>query len=156
MEAAEAREEGLTVAQYRKFLIPAGVLFAVLIGFLLWTNLSSNLVFYLTPSEAIQQRDEFADGERFRLGGLVEVGSVTPAADGVAFSVGDGATSIQVVHTGTPPQLFQEDVGVVVEGSWQGSEFQSDVLLVRHDEQYRAPEAGDPAPDYVAPLDPGA
>lgn len=144
------------MARYRKFLIPAGGLFAVLIGLLLWTNLSSNLVFYLTPSEALDQRQDFSDGERFRLGGLVTVGSISPTTDGVSFTIGDGATSIQVVHTGTPPQLFQEDVGVVVEGSWRGSEFHSDVLLVRHDEQYRAPDAGDPAPDYVAPGDPGA
>ncbi len=139
------------MADYRKFLIPAGGLFAVIVGFLLWSNLSSNLVFYLTPTEAVDQKADFPATERFRLGGLVEVGSVVATPEGVAFDVGDGATTIHVVHRGTPPQLFQEDVGVVVEGSWRGSEFHSDLLLVRHDEQYRAPDDGDPAPAYPEP-----
>ncbi len=107
---------------------------------LLWINLSENLVFYLTPSEAEDQRADFGAGERFRLGGLVQPGTLETTDDGVRFSVGDGAVSITVVHTGTPPQLFQENVGVVVEGAWQGDEFQSDTLFVRHDEQYRAPD----------------
>jgi len=139
------------VADYRKLLIPLGGLFAVVIGFLLWTNLSSNLVFYLTPTEAVNQQSDFSDGERFRLGGLVEVGSVIDTARGVEFRVSDGAASIRVVHVGTPPQLFQEDVGVVVEGRWRGDIFSSDTLLVRHDEQYRAPSEGDPAPEYMTP-----
>lgn len=124
----------------RRLLIPALGLLALVIGFLLWGNLSDNLVFYLTPTEADEQRADFGAGERFRLGGLVEEDSVEPLDDGVAFSVGDGATSIRVVHTGVPPQLFQENVGVVVEGSWNGDEFHSDALFVRHDEQYRAPD----------------
>jgi cytochrome c-type biogenesis protein CcmE len=126
-------------------------LFAGLIVFLLWNNLSSNLVFYLTPSEAVDQRADFEGGDRFRLGGLVEVGSVATTANGVSFRVTDGGTSVAVNHTGTPPQLFQEDVGVVVEGSWSGDSFNSDLLLVRHDEQYRAPEDGEPAPAYPTP-----
>ena len=134
----------------RKFLIPALGLLVVVIGFLLWGNLAENLVYYLTPTEADTQRSEFAGGERFRLGGLVELGSVTETSDGLTFTVGDGATSINVVHTGTPPQLFQENVGVVVEGAWQGSEFHSNVLLVRHDEQYRSP---DDSGVYIPPTD---
>lgn len=139
------------MAEYRKILIPLGGLFAVIIGFLMWTNLSSNLVFYLTPTEAHDQRAGFSNGERFRLGGLVEPGSITSTVDGVSFRVSDGATSVAVAHTGTPPQLFQEDVGVVVEGTWNGDTFESDTLLVRHDEQYRAPADGEPAPEYVTP-----
>ena len=151
MEALQTLQRELTVTDYRKLLIPLGGLFAVLIGFLLWNNLSSNLVFYLTPTEAVDQQADFADGARFRLGGLVEVGSVRTTADGVEFTVSDGASAVQVSHFGTPPQLFQEDVGVVVEGAWSGDAFHSDTLLVRHDEQYRAPDAGDPAPEYSEP-----
>jgi cytochrome c-type biogenesis protein CcmE len=125
---------------YRKFLIPAAGLLAVLIGFLVWGGLSDSLVYYLTPTEAVEQQADFPDGERLRLGGLVEAGTVSDTADGVSFAVSDGATSVQVIHTGTPPQLFQEDIGVVVEGAWTGDEFHSDLLLVRHDEQYRAPD----------------
>ena len=122
----------------RAFLIPALGLLLVVVTFLLWGNLTDNLVYYLTPSEADTQRSDFAAGERFRLGGLVEPGSVHETDTGVIFTVGDGATSIAVVHTGTPPQLFQENVRIVVEGMRNGDEFHSNVLLVRHDEQYRA------------------
>lgn len=124
----------------RAFLIPALGLLMVVIGFLLWGNLSDNLVYYLTPSEADAQRLDYTDGKRFRLGGLVEPDSLHATAEGVAFTVGDGATSVRVVHTGAPPQLFRENVGVVVEGAWHGAEFRSNVLFVRHDEQYRAPD----------------
>lgn len=125
---------------YRKFLIPAAGLLALLVGFLMWGGLTDSLVYYLTPTEAVQQQADFPEGERLRLGGLVEAGSVADTEGGVTFSVGDGATSVLVVHTGTPPQLFQEDIGVVVEGSWSDGSFHSDLLLVRHDEQYRAPD----------------
>jgi cytochrome c-type biogenesis protein CcmE len=60
----------------------------------------------------------------------------------VAFIVEDCDTSVAVVHTGVPPQLFAEGIGVVVEGTWDGAVFESDTMLVKHDEQYRA-DAGD-------------
>jgi cytochrome c-type biogenesis protein CcmE len=44
---------------------------------------------------------------------------------------------VLVVHTGVPPQLFQEGIGVVIEGVWTGASFESDTMLVKHDEQYR-------------------
>lgn len=132
----------------RRLFIPLAGLLAVVVGFLLWGNLSGNLVYYLTPTEAMAQQADFPAGERFRLGGLVEEGSVSTTADGVTFVVGDGATSIRVVHSGAPPQLFQENVGVVVEGTWAGEEFHSDELLVKHDEQYRAPDGEG---EYVPP-----
>lgn len=124
----------------RRFLLPAIGVFAVLVGVLLWQNLSSNLVFYLTPSEAIDQRADFSNGERFRLGGLVSPGTLTESTDGIRFDVDDGGRAISVLHTGTPPQLFKEDIGVVVEGAWVDDEFHSDFMLIRHDEQYRAPD----------------
>ncbi len=124
----------------RKVLIPVAALLALVVGYLVWGNLSGNLVYYLTPSEAVSQQDEFDNGERFRLGGLVQEGSVVATDEGVRFVVDDGATQIAVVHSGAPPQLFAENVGVVVEGSWQGDEFRSDQLLVKHDEQYRSPD----------------
>ena len=49
-----------------------------------------------------------------------------------------------MVHVGTPPQLFQENVGVIVEGAWQGELIASDTLIVRHDEEYRAPDDDGP------------
>lgn len=134
----------------RKVLIPLAGLLTLVVAYLVWGNLNGNLVYYVTPSEAVAQRLDFDDAQRFRLGGLVEPGSVVESTDGVRFVVGDGASRITVVHRGTPPQLFQEDVGVVVEGAWVGDEFHSDELLVKHDEQYRAPDSDQP---YVPPTE---
>ena len=124
----------------RQIVLPALVLLAAVIVLLVWNNLGNNLVYYLTPSEALEQRGGPEAGGRFRLGGQVEEGGIEETEDGVRFAVGDGAASITVVHTGAPPQLFREGIGVVVEGAWEGGRFHSDVLLIDHDEQYRAPD----------------
>ncbi len=113
---------------------------AIVISILVWGNLRDNLVYYLTPTEAVDQRSEYGSGERFRLGGLVEAEGIEETESEVRFAVGDGATSVVVVHSGAPPQLFRDGVGVVVEGAWQGDRFHSDVMIINHDEQYRAPD----------------
>ncbi|MDV6011855.1 cytochrome c maturation protein CcmE [Haloechinothrix sp. LS1_15] len=115
---------------------------AVLVGALVFGNLNENLVYYLTPEEAVDKRAEFGEDRRFQLGGLVADGSVTRTDDGVDFVVTywddpDGP-EVTVRHTGSPQQLFQPGVGVVVEGSWRGDEFVSDTMKVRHDEEYEA------------------
>jgi cytochrome c-type biogenesis protein CcmE len=133
---------------HRRFLVPAIAAVVVLVAVLAWQGLGDNLIYYLTPTEAVEQRPDFDPGERFRLGGLVLSGTLRDTEEGVSFEVGDGATTVRVVHTGTPPQLFREDIGVVVEGSWQGESFASDLLMVRHDENYRSPDGEGP---YVPP-----
>jgi cytochrome c-type biogenesis protein CcmE len=124
------------MSRYWKFVIPAAVV--AVVAAVLLVNLSSSLVYFNTPSE-------LSDGEaasgRLRLGGQVEVGSVTDTTEGVAFAVTDGRRSVAVVHVGAPQQLFQEGVGVVVEGTWDGTTFHSDTMLVKHDEQYRTEDS---------------
>ena len=119
--------------RYWRFLVPAGLLVVVLVVLLI--NLSSSLVYFITPTELIAADDD--DTERRRLGGQVVSGSVTEEVEGVRFEVTDGRETVIVRHAGAPQQLFQEGIGVVVEGTWNGSEFHSDVMLVKHDEQYR-------------------
>lgn len=130
--------------RYWRFVIPAGLLAIVLV--ILLVNLSSSLVYFVTPTDLVT-----ADGPegRSRLGGQVERGSVVPSAETVRFRVTDGIETVDVIHRGSPQQLFQEGIGVVVEGEWDGSTFHSDTMLVRHDEQYRTEdgsvyEEGDP------------
>ncbi len=118
--------------RYARFVIPAVVIIGVL-GFLM-VNLSSSLVYFNTPTE-LQARQ--ADDARLRLGGRVVPGSVVENDATVTFSVEDCETSVAVIHTGVPPQLFQEGIGVVVEGVWTGEAFESDTMLVKHDEEYR-------------------
>jgi len=119
--------------RYARFVIPAVVLVAIL-AFLL-VNLSASLVYYNTPAE-VQERDP--SPERLRLGGRVEPDSVIDQGETVSFQVADCDTTVTVQHTGVPPQLFQEGIGVVVEGTWDGTVFVSDTMLVKHDEQYRS------------------
>jgi len=128
--------------RYRWFALPAAGIAAVLLGVLLFGNLNDNLVYYLTPSEALARRADFPAGHRFRLGGLVEAGSVRQVAGGVRFTLGDGRRTVPVVYQGAPSQLFGEGVGAVVEGSWAGDVFRSDSMLVKHDENYRPPGEG--------------
>lgn len=126
----------------RAFAVPAAGLTAVLAGLISFGGLNDNLVYYLTPEEAVAQGADAADGQRFRLGGLVEAGSVQRTDDGVSFSmVGTTGTSVDVVHSGAPSQLFSDGIGVVVEGTWSGSVFASDTMIVKHDEEYAAPDA---------------
>ena len=136
--------------RYRAIVISVVGAVLVLAGYLVFGNLNRNLVYYLTPSEAIAKRADFRDGERFRLGGLVENGSVVPTPDGVRFRAADGSGTVPVVHTGSPSQLFGAGIGVVVEGSWQGDTFYADTMIIKHDENYRPPESatkGSPRPE---------
>lgn len=132
--------------RYKWFVLPAIGVIVVALGAIMFGGLGDNLVFYLTPTEAVDQQAEFPDGERFRLGGQVTEGTLESSASGVAFVVTDGDRSIDVIHTGAPPQLFRENIGVVVEGSWVGDHFESDTLIINHDEEYRSEEN-----DYVPP-----
>lgn len=124
---------------YRRFIWPALAAVAAIVATLIATNLGDSLTYYLTPSEAVARRAEFPGGERFRLGGLVVVGSVDDQGAVKVFDVTDGATTIRVRLEGNTPPLFAEDVGVVVEGAWAGSEFAADLALIRHDENYQPP-----------------
>ncbi len=85
-----------------------------------------------------------------RLGGQVVPGTVNETDSGVSFEVSDGENSILVNHSGAPQQLFQEGIGVVVEGTWDGSHFSSDEMMIKHDEQYRTEDGGvyKPGEDY--------
>ncbi|MFQ5948306.1 MAG: cytochrome c maturation protein CcmE [Acidimicrobiia bacterium] len=133
--------------KYRVFVIPAAGVALVIAGFLFF-NLSDDLIYYQTPSEAIERRPDFPDGKRFRLGGFVEPGSVgSEGLDGVQFLVSDGTEAVRVVHRGAARQLFREGIGVVVEGSWAGDEFMSDTMIIKHDEQYRTRDGGVYTPD---------
>ncbi len=126
--------------RYRHILLPAVGLLLVIGAVLVWADLVGNVVYYLTPSEAIAERETRPSGYRFRLGGLVEETAAAEGVDEVRFMVGDGAVSIPVIHKGVVPELFKSGIGVVVEGAWDGDRFRSDTLLINHDEQYRAAE----------------
>lgn len=123
-----------------RLLVPLAGIAALLIGALAFGDLGPNLVYYLTPTEAVEQRADFGTERRFRLAGMVADGSVNTRGEVTRFVVSDGSTTVRVAHTGQPPDLFQPGVPVVVEGAWNGPLFQSDTMLIQHDETYYPPE----------------
>jgi cytochrome c-type biogenesis protein CcmE len=105
---------------------------------------NSNLVFFYSPSQVADK--EAPINRSFRLGGLVEAGSLTRDPEGltVHFVVTDLARNIPVTYTGLLPDLFKEGKGVVAEGKLDaGGVFHADQVLAKHDENYMPPEAAD-------------
>jgi cytochrome c-type biogenesis protein CcmE len=127
---------------HRRFvLLGIGGVIALVVAMTL-LDLNENLTYYLYPTEAVDQKADFVDGERFRLAGLVVDGTVREMTDGLAFEVTDGGETVPVILSGNPPPLFEAGVPVLVEGSWSGDEFRADEALIRHDENYEVPEEG--------------
>jgi cytochrome c-type biogenesis protein CcmE len=128
------------------------VLLVLIAGSLAWVGtraLSGNLVYYVTPTELLQQQP--SPGEQLRLGGQVVPGSVHSLSGIVNFVVTDGTTRMTVVHDGATPGLFQDGTGVVLEGTYGADgAFHSDTMLVKHGEEYRPPGPGEtPSPAQV-------
>lgn len=102
-----------------------------------------NLVFFFSPSQVAAK--EAPTGRTFRIGGLVEPGSMKRENDGltVRFTVTDTAQSIPVVYKGILPDLFKEGRGCVAQGKiGTDGVFHADQVLAKHDENYMPPEAG--------------
>jgi len=101
-----------------------------------------NLVFFITPTQI--QSGEAPHGRAFRIGGLVENGSLRRQADGVtvSFAVTDLAARVRVTYRGILPDLFKEGKGVVAQGRLlEGGVFVADQVLAKHDENYMPPDA---------------
>ena len=102
----------------------------------------SNLVFFFSPSQVLA--NEAPRGKPFRIGGLVETGSLKRQDDGltVNFRVTDTAQTITVVYTGILPDLFKEGKGVVAQGRIRpDGSFEATEVLAKHDENYMPPAA---------------
>ena len=118
-------------------LVALGIVAALVLG-----AFKQNLVFFFTPSEVVEQKAP--QGRTFRIGGMVEKGSVKRQADGVTvqFTVTDTAKSIPVTFRGALPDLFREGKGVVAQGQLGADGvFQAREVLAKHDENYMPPEA---------------
>jgi cytochrome c-type biogenesis protein CcmE len=105
---------------------------------------NENLVFFFTPSQIVAH--EAPQGRTFRIGGMVEKGSVRRQADGVTvqFIVTDTAKSIPVTYKGSLPDLFREGKGVVAQGQLGADGvFRANEVLAKHDENYMPPEAAE-------------
>ena len=115
------------------------------LGLAAWLVLAAfknNLVFFFSPTQVAAK--EAPQGRTFRIGGLVEDGTLKRDADGltVRFTVTDTANTIPVVYKGILPDLFKEGRGCVAQGK-VGSDgvFYADQIMAKHDENYMPPEA---------------
>lgn len=103
-------------------------------------------VYFYTPAEAKTLASSISQ-QTIKVGGMVQPGSVqwVPEDLNLSFVLTDlMETSIKVVHRGTPPDMFKENSGVVVEGhiSAEGDQFIAQKLMVKHSEEYKAPDKG--------------
>ncbi|MCB1949465.1 cytochrome c maturation protein CcmE [Nitrosomonas sp.] len=122
-------------------VITAGVTALGFAAVLVLNAFQSNLVFFFSPTQVMA--NEAPIGKSFRIGGLVEEGSVNrEEGTTVRFAVTDTSEAIQVVYTGILPDLFREGKGVVAQGKLnENGIFVADEVLAKHDENYMPPEA---------------
>ncbi len=126
----------------RLMLVGGGVALLVAAVALVLSAFQQNLVFFHTPSEVAEGKAP--TGKTFRIGGMVEDGSIRREADGltVRFAITDTARVIPVTYQGTLPDLFKEGKGAVVQGKLDtDGVFRASEVLAKHDENYMPPEA---------------
>ncbi|TQF15034.1 cytochrome c maturation protein CcmE [Myxococcus llanfairpwllgwyngyllgogerychwyrndrobwllllantysiliogogogochensis] len=137
------------VARNRLFALGALLVAGAGLGFVAFGNIGENLVYYWSPSEMLAQGEK-AYSATIRLGGVVQPGSIQWNAEHttlhfrVANDAKEGTPSVLVRSTETPPQMFRDKIGVVVEGTYDASGvFSSNRLMVNHSNEYRAPKEGE-------------
>lgn len=129
--------------RHKRFALVAATL--CVLGIAVWLVISAfreNMVFFFTPSQVVS--GEAPRTRSFRIGGMVEAGSVARQQDGVTvrFVVTDMAKKIPVTYQGILPDLFREQKGVVAQGRLRDDGvFVADQVLAKHDENYMPPEA---------------
>ena len=124
----------------RLILIIVGLGFLGVASSLILSAFQENLVFFFSPSDVVA--DKAPRDRAFRVGGVVEEGSVKRDGVMVSFKVTDTAQTIPVVFQGILPDLFREGKGVVAQGKLGADGvFRASEVLAKHDENYMPPEA---------------
>lgn len=128
--------------RHKRLAIAGGVLVAVgAIAALVLNAFQSNLVFFYSPTQVVTK--EAPEGRTFRLGGMVETGSVRREGVMVNFVVTDTVQKVPVRFEGILPDLFKEGKGVVAQGKVENGTFIAKEVLAKHDENYMPPEAAE-------------
>src|SRR5215510_4129343 len=136
-------EPGMTRKQRRLTMIGGSLAVLALAAALVLNAMRDSIVFFSTPSMAAEK--QIPAGKRFRLGGLVQPGSLKRGDNlMVSFSVADGNADLPVTYKGILPDLFREGQGVVAEGALDASGvFRADTVLAKHDETYMPKDVAD-------------
>lgn len=133
----------MTRKQKRLSIIAGGIGFLAVAAALTFYALGQKASYFYMPADLAQAT--LAPGQRIRLGGLVEKGTIQRGAGTqVAFGVTDKVDSVKVVYNGILPDLFREEQGVITEGSFDSDGvFVADSVLAKHDETYMPKEVAD-------------
>ena len=133
----------MTRKQKRLSVIAGALAFLGAATALTFYALGQRTSYFYMPSDLAAATVE--PGQRIRLGGLVEKGSVSRGQDtSVAFAITDTTNSVKVVYDGILPDLFREEQGVIAEGSFgPDGVFRADSVLAKHDETYMPKEVAD-------------
>ena len=121
------------------FLIFIFILSIAIIFFII-KSLNQNILYFSTPTE-IKQKEDIVIGRAMRVGGMVKKNSIIINEKNIQFIVTDFENEILISYSGTVPNLFAEDKGVVAEGKLNDKFFFiADRILAKHDEKYMPPE----------------
>jgi len=140
------------MARHKRLLLVIGIVAGVAVAAFLATQaFKSNVMFFFAPSQVAA--GEAPPDKRFRLGGMVEKGSVdkTPGSLDVRFLVTDFKHTVAVKYSGILPDLFREGQGVIAHGRMNGNVFVADEILAKHDEKYMPPEVAKALKDNPPP-----
>jgi cytochrome c-type biogenesis protein CcmE len=124
-----------------KYVI-AGVIVLAAVAGLVYSGVKESMVYFYTPTE-IRAKTDTVRGKALRVGGMVAEGSLRwePQTLRLTFVLTDGQSEVPVRHTGTPPDLFKEGAGAVVEGTWASEGYlKSSTIMAKHSEEYTAPK----------------
>jgi cytochrome c-type biogenesis protein CcmE len=128
--------------RHKRFALLGGLVIAVAaIVALVLNAFQSNLVFFYSPSQIAAK--EAPAGRTFRVGGMVQTGSVKIEGTKIQFIITDTAQTVPVRYEGILPDLFKEGKGVVAQGQLKDGVFVAREVLAKHDENYMPPEAAD-------------
>ena len=122
--------------------VAGGAVIAAALAYMIYAGVTQSAVYFVTPSEL---RAAPVVGKAYRLGGLVQPGSLRwePRSLDLDFVLSDGQSSVPVKHKGSPPDLFAEGRGAVVEGTWaRDGYFNASLIMAKHSEEYKAPHDG--------------
>ena len=115
-------------------------LLSILSIFFILNSLKKNILYFSSPTE-IKKREDIPFGKAMRVGGMVKKGSITINQKNIQFTVTDFENEILISYSGTVPNLFAEEKGVVAEGRLRDKNFFiADRILAKHDENYMPPE----------------
>ena len=125
-----------------KWVVGGILILGAIIG-MSFLTLNNNLVYFFTPGEAVAKATEL-EGQNIKVGGMIKGGSIEwkPETLSLKFVITDlKGHEIAVAHSGTPPDMFKENQGVVVEGriTDSGKSMISRNLMVKHSEDYKKP-----------------